>query len=152
MGKIALYKLCRCGKRIEYMDKHCSGCTVEVEKEKKDSVRRYDKEVRYSKENKRYAEFYHSKAWITLSEVVKLSRNGIDIYAYYVDGEIVEATISHHLREIKKDGWEDRLNKDKLIGLSHTSHEKIHRMMEKDYEGTIRMLKELMARWDKEFN
>lgn len=148
---MALYKLCRCGKRIEYIEKYCDKCTVKVAEEKKDSIRKYDKNVRYSKENERYANFYHSPAWITLSEVVKLSRNGIDIYSYYIDGKIEEATISHHLREIKKDGWEDRLNKDKLIGLSHASHEKIHKLYEKDYEGTIAMLEELMDRWDKEF-
>lgn len=151
MRKIALLKLCRCGKRIDYIGKYCDKCTIVVAEEKKDGVRKYDKNVRYSAENKKFADFYHSPAWINLSEVVKLSRNGIDIYSYYINDEIEEATISHHLREIKKDGWSDRLNKDKLIGLSHSSHEKIHRLMKKDYEGTIRMLERLMKRWEKEF-
>lgn len=149
--KMAMYKLCsRCNKRIEYYSK-CEDCKMEIEQDKREKTRQYDREIRYSKENKKYTDFYHSPAWINLSEVVKKSRHGLDIYAYYVEGKIEEATISHHLREIKKDGWEDRLVKERLIGLSHASHTKIHGMMENDYEGTIATLEGLMRRWDKEF-
>lgn len=148
---MALKKLCRCGKLIDYTDKHCSECEKKVDQEKRARVRRYDREVRNSDSNKRYVDFYNSKAWRTLSEVIRRKYNGLCVYDYYINNKITDGYICHHLREIKKDGWENRLNANMIIYLSHQNHELIHRLYEKDYEGTVRMLEGLIEKFNSEF-
>jgi len=57
---IELKKLCRCGKLIDYGLKYCSECVLKAEKDKRDSNRYYDKNVRKNGENKKYDQFYNS--------------------------------------------------------------------------------------------
>lgn len=114
-------KLCRCGKRIDYIKKYCDKCAIEIEKEKKDRVRRYDREVRYSKENKKYADFYNSKAWRTLSDLIKKKYNGMCVMCLLDKDKVVDSDVVHHIEELKK-RWDLRLSSTNLIALCHECH------------------------------
>lgn len=125
---MALYKLCRCGKRIEYTEKYCTDCMKAVKEEKKDRVKHYDKNVRYSKENKKYTQFYNSKPWKTLSDIVKRNYHGLCVTCEVSRKENQEITLSdttHHIEELKE-RWDLRLMEDNLIPLCHDCHNKLH--------------------------
>lgn len=144
---MALKKLCpRCNKLIEYWERHCAACAVKVEEQQAQRHKVYDKYVRHSKENRIYAEFYHSKEWEqTRAHVINLY-SGIDLYAYYILKKIVPATTVHHIRELKED-WDIRLDLDNLFPVSENNHKRIHALYRKDKAGTQKMLKELMKQW-----
>lgn len=122
---MALMKLCRCGKKIEYHIKHCDSCTVEIENEKSIKVKKYDKEVRHREGNKRYATFYNSKSWKTLSDIVKRNYNGLCVTCLMNDGEVTVSDTTHHIVELKED-WDLRLVEENLIPLCHDCHNKLH--------------------------
>ncbi|GCD13162.1 hypothetical protein Ctaglu_47850 [Clostridium tagluense] len=133
------------------MDKCCTECKAKVKKDKAESNKIYDESVRQLRD-KQYTQFYHSKQWRQVVEIVKSMYNYIDIYSYYVLHKIEYGKICHHCRELKVDGWNDRLNANMIVYLTHDNHEKIHKMLEKDYEGTVKMLEGLMKRYNEEFN
>ena len=147
---MALKKLCvRCGSVINYTDRLCSKC--DNSKEKAENNRQYDKKVRQVKD-KQYTDFYQSKEWKATTREVKRIYKGLDIYSYYVLGKIEYGNISHHIEELRtKEGWGQRLNTKDMIYLTTGNHNLIHKMYEKDYEGTKRMLRELIKRYKDEF-
>lgn len=152
---IPLKKICPvCNKNlIDYKDKHCPACNKRVEREKKEQWQYYDKNVRRSEDNLKYTEFYHSKEWITTTELIKQKYKYLDIYDYYINNQISYGRICHHILPIKTtEGWNQRLNINGIIYLSDSNHEKIHIMMEKDFEGTVKVMYDLVNRWNKEFN
>ena len=68
-----LMKICgKCGKKIG-INEVCS-CTKERHKV-------YDREYR----NKDNAEFYHSKAWKSMTALCKLKANGLDLYELVIN-------------------------------------------------------------------
>lgn len=122
---MALMKLCRCGKKIDYSTRYCNSCTVEVENKKREKVKRYDREVRNSIENKRYTDFYNSKPWRTLSEIIKSNFNGLCVICLIDKGEVTPSDTTHHIEELKED-WSLRLVEDNLIPLCHLCHNNLH--------------------------
>lgn len=112
--------------------------------------RYYDKEIRH-KRDKKYSDFYNSREWEKFREDVLILYNGIDIYAYYIEKEIVLANTVHHIEELK-DNWDKRLDVENMFPMSDGSHKKIHMLYKKDKEGTIRLLRGLLIRFRKEFN
>lgn len=151
MIDIALKKTCKCGRIIDYSDKYCEECSKKVDQEKAEKNKTYDKNVRQLRD-KKYTAFYHSKEWGKIVEVVKSRYKYLDIYSYYVLYQIEYGNVVHHIEMLKTtEGWEHRLNLDGLVYLSHSNHALIHNLYEKDYEGTKKMIRELIERYKNEF-
>jgi 5-methylcytosine-specific restriction enzyme A len=144
--RLPLKKLCRCGKKvIDYKDKYCDECSKKINKEKSEKNRLYDKECR----NKDSSAIYHSKEWSRLTELCRSRFNRLDIYSLYVLNSIEYGTICHHIEEVT-DSKERIYDLQNLILLSGSNHNTIHYLYKKDYEGTKKMLFELIERWKKE--
>ena len=114
-----LLKMCRCGKLIPQTVKMCEAC------EKQEQSRH----VIYNntRRDKRAAEFYLSKEWRALRPIVLQVFDYIDIYALYVNKQIITLSDSdpiHHIIELDDD-WKQRLNPFNLIPLSHNTHNSI---------------------------
>lgn len=142
---MALMKLCRCNKKIDYNKKYCSKCEKEVEKEKRDRVRRYDKEVRNNDSNKKYTDFYNSKAWRALSEVIRRKYNGLCVMCLLERDEVVDSDVVHHIEELKK-RWDLRLVEDNMIPLCHCCHNSIENINYSKKEKIY--LKKLIERYE----
>ena len=75
----------------------------------------------------------------------------VDVYAYYKNKEIVEATLVHHINEVKED-YSKRLSDDNLIAVSSKSHNEIHRRMNNgEREIVIKELKDMVKQFELEF-
>lgn len=137
----------RCGEVIDYSMRYCNECSKNIKKMKAESNRYYDKNIR----NKESTEVYHSKEWDMLTEQCKSRFKGLDIYSLYILGKIEYGNISHHIEEIaiNKERIYDLEN---LIYLSSSNHNVVHSLYKKDYEGTKKILFELVERWKKEMN
>lgn len=149
---MALKKICRCGKLIDYTEKMCEQCQKKYEAEKKSRDKIYNRS-RYSENNIQYTRFYKSREWKYIAEVCKLYYKKVDIYSYYILKKVEYGKICHHVVEIKDD-WSKRLELDNLIYLSSKNHNKIHSMYdrsEKDKKAMQDMLRELSKRYCSEF-
>lgn len=124
---MALMKLCRCGKKIEYKKQMCDVCQEKYEEQQRaqsrDSNQRYDK----YKRDRRSTEFYHSMEWIKAREFILNKFNYIDVYEYVEHQRIVPATTVHHIEPIK-DEWSRRLDVTNMIPVSEATHNKLHGM------------------------
>ena len=154
MIDIALNKVCggtSCNARIPYADRYCNKCKQSVEVNRSDNNRYYDKTIRQSDDDIKYYNFYHSKVWRQTADEVKRIYKTVDIYEYFVNGVICVGYVCHHIEPIKiKAGWEHRLDIDKIIYLSDDNHKLVHSMMERDSEGTKKLLLSLIKRWENE--
>jgi len=141
-------KICNyngCHKIINYTERYCDD-------HKTESTQRHKIYDEYRR-NKKSAEFYHSGEWTVTREVILNKFNQIDIYAYYVKNEIVQANTVHHIVELNDD-WNKRLNIDNLIPVTDTSHNEIHEAYKKSKESKVKMqrlLIELRNKWINEF-
>ena len=139
---MALKKICRCNKIIDYSLARCTECEAKYKVEKTENNKIYDATCR----NKESAVLYHSKQWQQLTELCKSRFKGLDIYSLYVLDSIEYGSLSHHIEEISKN--KDRIyDLDNLIYLTGSNHNIVHSLYEKDYEGTKRMLFGLVDRW-----
>lgn len=143
---MALMKLCRCGKVISQRDRYCKQCKVISHQEIAESNRYYDKYIR----DKRSATFYNSTSWIKTREYILDKYKGLDLYAFFIEKEIVYADTVHHIEELKEN-WDRGLDITNLFPLSSGNHSKIHKMYGKDKEGTQKLLFSLLDRWEKEY-
>jgi hypothetical protein len=146
---MALKRMCKCGKFIDYSVKYCDECADKVNQYKKQRNSYYDKTIRQGRD-KIYHDFYQSKEWQITREIVLNKYNGIDVYAYYVEGLIQYANTVHHIEEIKDD-WGLRLDLYNLIPLTDSTHKKIHGLYINNKEDTQRLLRELKIKWEEEF-
>ena len=78
-------------------------------------------EYNRTKRDQRAAAFYVSKPWRVTREMILEVFDYIDIYAYYLNHEIVIAERVHHIVELEDD-WERRLDPTNLIPLSLKNH------------------------------
>lgn len=124
---MALMKLCRCGKKIEYSLRMCQQCEKKFEEQQKEQQR--DSNLRYDKykRDRRSTEFYHSREWIQLRDLILNRFNYIDVYEYIVNKRIVRATTVHHIVPLKEE-WSRRLDISNLIPVSESTHNKLHGM------------------------
>lgn len=120
-----LKRTCKCGKIIDYNTKHCKECKDNIEEDKANHNRYYDKNVRNSEDNKKYTEFYHSKEWETTRDCINAKYNGLCLYSYLILHEVAYKNTVHHIEELK-DEWGKRLDGDNLIPLSLSVHNMIH--------------------------
>lgn len=150
---MALKKLCRCNKLIDYADKYCPDCTVIAEQERQQSYKDYKANRTDDKEEA----FYSSTPWEQVKELAKGKTNYMDIYVYYVSdiGQVVNGETVHHIVPIKDvGGWEHRLDINNLIYLTYESHAFVHaayNRSDKDKRDMQRLLFELLERYNNEF-
>lgn len=150
---MALKKLCpRCNEVIDYSSKYCISCSRDARKDRAENNKAYDENVRRLRDSK-YDSFYHSGEWRKTVEVVKNKYKYLDIYSYYILNIIEYGNVSHHIEVLKTDeGWNARLNTNKLIYLTDTNHALIHSLYNVDYDGTKKILYKLINKWIKEMN
>lgn len=148
---MALKKMCQCGAIIDYADRYCSECEPKAKIDKAESNKIYDDCVRHLRDAK-YTQFYHSKQWRQIVEIVRNMYNYIDIYSYYLLNKVEHGYICHHVRELKIDGWDDRLNANAIVYVTDDNHKAIHKLLLDDYEGTISMMQGLIKRYKEDFN
>lgn len=118
---MAVYKKCpKCGKKIEQYTE-CE-CMVQA---KKDSYKRYKERRRMDKEEKIRQDFYSSKAWIRLRDVVKMDCYGMDIVMWYKDQVIEPGYTVHHIISVEED-WNSRLDINNCIYVTEHTHQLIH--------------------------
>lgn len=121
-----LMKICgKCGKKIG-INEVCS-CTKQRHKV-------YDREYR----NKENAEFYHSKAWKSMTALCKLKANGLDLYELVINNNIVKGTLSHHIDELEE-ARDKALDINNLIWISDKTHSYIHSEYNKNLESKNKM-------------
>ena len=108
-----LLKSCRCGKLIPQSVKMCEEC----------EQRQQSRHMIYNntRRDKRAAEFYVSKEWRAMRERIIEVYDNVDIYALYVENELLTCEPVHHIVELEDD-WEQRLNPFNLIPLNHKTH------------------------------
>ena len=92
-------------------------------------ARQQSRHVTYNntRRDPRAAEFYLSKEWRELRPVILSVYEYVDIYALYVEHQLITLKDSdpiHHIIELEED-WEQRLNPLNLIPLSHRTHNTI---------------------------
>lgn len=111
-----LLKSCRCGKLIPQSVKMCEEC----------ERRQQSRHMIYNntRRDKRAAEFYVSKEWRAMRERIIEVYDNVDIYALYVENELLTCEPVHHIVELEDD-WEQRLNPFNLIPLNHKTHNTI---------------------------
>lgn len=111
-----LLKSCRCGKLIPQSMKMCEEC----------EQRQQSRHMIYNntRRDKRAAEFYVSKEWRAMREHIIEVYDNVDIYALYVENELLTCEPVHHIVELEDD-WEQRLNPFNLIPLNHKTHNTI---------------------------
>lgn len=143
-----LYRICRCGKVINYTERYCKECSKKIEEQKREKYKDYKKNRKDKKEQK----FYSSKAWISCRDNIKKHQLGIDLIEWS-RGRIVDADTYHHIVELKED-YNKRLDKDNIIGLTQSNHLKVHSLMDKseiDKRKIQEFLKELLEKFEKEY-
>ena len=113
-----LLKSCRCGKLIPQSMKMCEEC----------EQRQQSRHMIYNntRRDERAAEFYVSKEWRAMRERIIEVYDNIDIYALYVEHELLTCNPVHHIIELEDD-WEQRLNPFNLIPLNHKTHNTMSR-------------------------
>ncbi len=115
-----LLKACKgCGRLIPQALTMCEQC----------EARQQSRHVTYNntRRDPRAAEFYLSKEWRELRPVIMSVYEYVDIYALYVEHQLITLQDSdpiHHIIELEED-WEQRLNPLNLIPLSHRTHNTI---------------------------
>ena len=81
----------------------------------------------HTRRDPRAAAFYLSKEWRALRPVIMSIYGYVDIYALYVEQQLITLKDSdpiHHIVELEDD-WNQRLNPLNLIPLSHSTHSAI---------------------------
>ena len=141
-----LKRICRCGIIIDYSQKYCDKCTVIAEQHKSDRNKYYDENIR----NKESSDIYHSSEWQQLTQECKSKFKAIDVYSLYVNDILEFGSLSHHIEEVTKNKAR-AFDLTNLIWLTSDNHTFIHKLYRKDYEGTKKMLFELVDRFNKQY-
>lgn len=117
-----LLKSCRCGRLISQSIKMCEEC----------EQRQQSRHVIYNntRRDQRAAEFYVSKQWRAMRERIINVFDNVDIYALYVERELLICEPVHHIIELEED-WEQRLNPMNLIPLNKRTHNTITALYKK---------------------
>lgn len=123
-----LLKPCRCGKLIPQSMKMCEEC----EKRQQEQPSRH-MIYNHTRRDAREAAFYLSKEWRRMRECIISVYDNIDIYALYVEHEILSCEPVHHIIELEED-WEQRLNPLNLIPLNQRTHNTITALYKKSKE------------------
>ena len=107
-----------------YCEKHTQGKIYE-------SSRQYDT----TKRNKFHDQFYHSKEWKSMRNLVMFDHGGLCTQCARLD-MTVPADVVDHIIPISVD-WDQRLNRDNLQPLCHSCHNKKTQNDIKTYGGRV---------------
>lgn len=127
-NNMALKPCPRCQELITYGQTYCKNCKPIVEAERQAAAERkaqhrakqYNREYNRRRDPK-YARFYSSKEWRTLSRV-KLQSCGYKCEAGLEGCKLIACEV-HHKKPIKtQDGWAERLEWDNLVGVCIPCH------------------------------
>lgn len=142
---MGLKKICpRCGKIIDSSKSYCDRCSIVKQKNLKKNRKHYD----IVKRDKETYELYHSKEWKKIRDIIFVKYKYLDLYEYVINNRIVMANTVHHIIELKED-WNKRLDDNNLIPISEATHNRIHKLYDKDKEGTQQMLLEILVEANK---
>lgn len=140
IGGKMFYKRCtRCGTRLEYNTK-CS------------CYKKFKVNSDLYKQDKQKA-FYKSKEWQNTTKIIKNKFNYIDIYSYYILGQVEQGQVVHHIIPLDDD-WGKRFSLSNLIYLTEKNHRNIHNIMkksDKDKEDVQHLLFSLIKRFNIDF-
>lgn len=135
-----IYKRCtRCGTRLEYN----TICSCKAKYKTNSDSYKDDKEKR----------FYKSKAWQDTTNIIKNKFSYLDIYSYYVLGQIEKGEVVHHIVALDED-FSKRLSLSNLIYLTEKNHRNIHNLMKrspKEKEDVQQLLFSLIKRFNIDF-
>lgn len=120
-----LLKSCRCGKLIPQSMKMCEECE-QRQQEQPSRHMTYNN----TRRDARAAAFYLSKEWRAMRECIINVYDNIDIYALYIEHEILPCEQVHHIIELEDD-WEQRLNPLNLIPLNQRTHNTVTALYKK---------------------
>lgn len=102
---------------VRYCDRH--------QKQARDHKASRDREYKRNRDDHKEQDFYRSPAWVNVRDGSIAYYFGLDIFEYYTNGVIIEATMVHHIMPIKED-WYKRYDLNNLIPLTEKSHIFIH--------------------------
>jgi 5-methylcytosine-specific restriction enzyme A len=109
----------------------------------------YNREIR-RKVDRRYDDFYHSREWRKMQELIMRKYHGLCVYSYIMGHEIIKADAIHHIIELRDD-FNNRLNISNLIPVSAEVHSKIRQWYAEDKAKTQTVLHKCLKRWNSEF-
>jgi len=150
---MALMKSCNyggCRVLVVYGTNYCDKHKVEIAAEHKQDYKNY----KARRTDKREEAFYNTKSWDIVKDIAKSKTVYIDVYEYYIEGNIVQGDTVHHIVCVK-DSWDSRLDTNNLIYLTLESHAIVHAKYNKSAKSkadTQRLLFNLKDRFEKEFN
>lgn len=133
---MALKKICRwhgCHKLVDYAEQYCDVHKDKAIEQRKKYWHDRDKKIKQNKKQYKYKQFYKSKAWLRVRELLIRKYMCIDVLEYYRTGRIVEGQTVHHIVTLDDD-WSKRLDVDNLIYLAESNHRHIHALYDKDYK------------------
>lgn len=113
-----------CQTLINFDEKYCIKHKDVEDKNKYERNKRYNKEVRYSKDNMHIATFYTTSQWRNARNI-KLSESPL-CQRCLTNGYVTQAKIVHHIIEVRDD-WERRLEHENLESICQACHNKEHK-------------------------
>ena len=119
---MALKKICRCGKVIDYGQRYCNECMQRNDRLNKQRHQEYNAK----RADDIYIDFYNSGAWKAVRENVRQRDKGL-CRSCLAKGTITYMSTVHHIEELK-DCWYKRLTPSNLICLCERCHQSIHKV------------------------
>lgn len=108
-------KVAHCREYVNIPEVYC-------EQHRGQQAKTYNKQVRHSPDNKKYADFYASTAWRN-TRVMKLSLQPLCEVCLRDKSTKTIADMVHHVHEIRTPlGWEQRLSLDNLESICYACH------------------------------
>ncbi len=132
----------KCGRLIPYPLTYCTEHTP-TKQDKADTNKHYDIKIRHERDAE-YTAFYHSTEWGNMRSFILNKYNGLDLYAYMIHHKVIQATMVHHIIELKED-YSLCLEINNLIPLSDASHREINKLYKTQKEETQTILKSLLS-------
>lgn len=108
----------------------------------------YRNRRRHDEEQKKYQDFYSSKDWLRVRQVVISDCVGVDILEYYRTGRIVGGERVHHIVELSED-FNCRFDVSNLIYLTEQNHRRVHVEYDKGAKEKAKMQKVLFSLLEK---
>ena len=132
---------------------YCEYHQAKWDKENKERYKEYQNRRRKDKGQKKYQDFYNSKHWKRLRDVIVNKYYGIDILEYYRTGRIIQGERVHHIVELSEN-YNRRLDISNLIYLTEQNHRRVHEEYLKGSKEKKQMqdiLFELVEKFNSEF-
>lgn len=154
---MALKRFCpKCKTLIDAGNRYCSLCQCKIDEQQAERMKQRKEQGKDKERHKRYKaqrkdqreqRFYSSNQWELMKQTIINKYKGMCIYSYYIENKIVSYDTIHHIVPVKDD-WNMRLHLYNLIPVTESVHQKLHKLYEKDKEGTQQMLNNLIAKWN----